>query len=794
MDKIEADVRSVFAAFAQKETEETWNGMDESLGKLKTTLKAVALQDGYKSENILAVAKKLQSHIVGALLSERSRLSRTALELVESLSSVLGRDFDLISDGFVSSIITLTGRSNKVFVSSATSCLKSVIQNSQVSRVIPNFVEALKSKSKSMRASAADAILECLDSTLPMDLADHHQLIETAIKTAIEDSNPLVREGARSMYNRYYKVFPERTGALHQSLPTTAKKYLNIIPPREPQPRPNLRQIRSALQAAKMEEESRNQTDPSTDTTPMVPPATPSASASMTKQSPATTSGADNVDSHAAPRRPRISSVFVPATEASDGSAPTVPKTPLHATLGSALRRPRPSIGGNMNDVNVQFSAPDRTMFSSARRVRPDTTSSAESKGAMPVVDEDVKTDVAGLASESMPVFVAPKRRIGASGAQRVAVPTKVDEPVPTHRIASETRRRMMTSAPLFETPTTNQPESKEDSHARASVARRELATDKRSIGTYSASTKPEETMRDKKPLLPDKPTRKPPLSAIMVQPTVQQASSIAQRDRSRIPTMRSTEHGSMTMSPDYSYLSAQIKSADWSTRQSAFLQLSKVINALPLPELERHSARITDLLGLGCGDTHFKVLTEALDAAALLLSRIEKPRDHLDAFIGRALIVAKSGQFKAKAAAMKAADGVLQSIEDRCAPEDVVTAALGALGVPEVVKNGKVRAGVVEMATKAVARAHSWASSHTRFLMIRLGPLSTDLEPTIKEATRAAMLTLCRINVDSFFANLYALSSAQRRSLRQLLIRDVPDWDRLERDAGTGDRMSNID
>ncbi|KAJ3339995.1 spermatogenesis-associated protein 5-like protein 1 [Gonapodya sp. JEL0774] len=796
MDQIESESRNVLAAFSQKETEETWNSMDDSLAKLKAAVLSAASHGLKKPDHMLAVARKLQTHIISAMSSERSRLSRTGLEVTEAIAALLGRDFDVLSDIFASPVLAITARSNKVFSSNATACLKAIVRTSQLPRAIPIFADGLKSKSKALRGSAAEVLNDCLALTPANDLMDHQQLIEAAIRTAIEDSNPLVRESARGMYTKYCSLFPERTGSLHQSLPSTAKKYLNLNPAREAPPRLNVRQIRSAFQVARGDNMDRS-TQPADHIEIIAPPATPKAPLVPTKQSPTSVVPESNL-SNLAQRRPRQSSVFesAPSLDFSETGV-AVPKTPLHASLGSAMRRPRQSIGGNIHsESGDSIVTTDRPGVLSARRLRPDSVHAPE-EIRVASGGEEPSTGIAGLTTASMPLFIAPKRKIGMTGAQRVAVPVKPEEPTAgSHRFASEARRRPVLAGPPTRTVTSDPIEPSDDPVAPtiAQPIRKEpTVTDKKILPSVPI-VKTDDPAKEK--VLPpnDKPIRKLKPLAPASQPTVILPSATAVKDRSRIPTIRTTDQappsGSSFSNLEYTQLSSQIRSADWSNRHRAFAILSSLVDSLSPFDLDRHSLRMSELLSQGCSDTHFKVLAEALGGAARFLARINKPRDYLEFFLARALVVTKSGQYKGKTLALQAAASVLEAV-GRCGADDIVIAALGALGVPDVAKNAKVRVGVVEMAADAIGRAEGWAGSHARFLVTRLGALATDQDSAVKEATRRAMSVVYRGNPEAFFANLYALSSSQRRCLRQLMLREVADWDTLERDAGTGDRGS---
>ncbi|KAI8914225.1 clasp N-terminal domain-containing protein, partial [Gorgonomyces haynaldii] len=155
--------------------------------------------------------KKLKGGINSCLTTERTRLARTTLLFIQELSTCLGDGFDQLADIFFPTIIKLTTRANKVYVSSASQTLKICIENSGASSTIPLFLEQLKNPSKTARIASVEALVLILSNNTPQDLEQFVDLIENAISTAVVDSSVEVRDLARQVFEQYRVSFEQRT-------------------------------------------------------------------------------------------------------------------------------------------------------------------------------------------------------------------------------------------------------------------------------------------------------------------------------------------------------------------------------------------------------------------------------------------------------------------------------------------------------------------------------------------------------------------------------------------------------
>ncbi|KAI9478998.1 clasp N-terminal domain-containing protein, partial [Coemansia mojavensis] len=161
--------------------------------------------------------------------SERTRLSASALGLIEELSRQMDTRFQALSEQLFGTTMKLCGRANKVFITRGVNCLTTVITYSHVPEQTPLVCNAILSDpSKTMRASAAKLLMSLVSCCTVPELNSHMALVEKAIAAGIVDANPDARTTARQTYEIFVKRFSDRVEQFHAGLSTTAKKYLKI--------------------------------------------------------------------------------------------------------------------------------------------------------------------------------------------------------------------------------------------------------------------------------------------------------------------------------------------------------------------------------------------------------------------------------------------------------------------------------------------------------------------------------------------------------------------------------------
>lgn len=163
--------------------------------------------------------------VVGALSTERTRLSGTALDLLGSTAR-LGSHWDSAIPFYIPTIIKLLGRASRIYVTRASIALNTLIRGTKSASFVPLLLDGLNDKSVSMRVGCADAILCCLGGSPERD-RDQLELIkepalnrdglnkrvvdiENAIKIGGRDRDPKVRAICKRIWDLYQRQWPVR--------------------------------------------------------------------------------------------------------------------------------------------------------------------------------------------------------------------------------------------------------------------------------------------------------------------------------------------------------------------------------------------------------------------------------------------------------------------------------------------------------------------------------------------------------------------------------------------------------
>ncbi|KAJ3314146.1 hypothetical protein HDV04_000918 [Boothiomyces sp. JEL0838] len=216
--------KQTLVLFQQKESEENWQKFEAQINKIhQITL------GSYHISNFLYIMKtKLFKIIVQCLITERTRLARSAMNLVACLAECLGQDFNQLSELLLPSVLKLTTRANKVYVSSATATLKTCVEYAGCFNLIPHLVEGMKNPSKSLRLAAVDVLGGVVSYGDAEQLYGYYNVIENTIATSALDSATEVRELTRSLLDNYKDKFPDRLPVFVSGLTEQAKKYLKV--------------------------------------------------------------------------------------------------------------------------------------------------------------------------------------------------------------------------------------------------------------------------------------------------------------------------------------------------------------------------------------------------------------------------------------------------------------------------------------------------------------------------------------------------------------------------------------
>ncbi|KAF9348377.1 hypothetical protein BGX26_000216 [Mortierella sp. AD094] len=206
----------------QPETEHNWAAKETAIKSLASACNSSISQN----QEFLVFIKNHRKSFNESLLTERTRLSGTACEMVEKLSTAMGRDFGLhFSDLFTPALLKVCARTNKVMVTRAVKALTSII-NAGCVVTLPKTCQAFATNNKTLRIACIGLIASCIALFTSQELEPFLAAFEPVLKEGVSDAAPEVRDTSRKSFKVYAEKFPERSQMLTATLPGNVLKYL----------------------------------------------------------------------------------------------------------------------------------------------------------------------------------------------------------------------------------------------------------------------------------------------------------------------------------------------------------------------------------------------------------------------------------------------------------------------------------------------------------------------------------------------------------------------------------------
>ncbi|KAG0339292.1 hypothetical protein BG000_002417 [Podila horticola] len=204
------------------ESEHNWAAKETAIKNLGAACHSGIAQN----HEYIQFIKNHRKALAESLLTERTRLSGTACELVEKLATAMGRDFGpQCADLFIGPLLKVCARTNKVMVTRAVKALTSMISAGAIS-VLPKTCAAFASPNKTQRIACINLIATCVSQFSPQELEPHLPALEPVLKEGVQDAAPEVRDTSRKSFKVYAAMFPERSTVLTSTLPGNVLKYL----------------------------------------------------------------------------------------------------------------------------------------------------------------------------------------------------------------------------------------------------------------------------------------------------------------------------------------------------------------------------------------------------------------------------------------------------------------------------------------------------------------------------------------------------------------------------------------
>ncbi|EEE61304.1 hypothetical protein OsJ_15396 [Oryza sativa Japonica Group] len=169
--------------------------------------------------SFLMLLKQLVPPLSTQLSDRRSSIVKQACHLLNVLSKELLGDFEPCAELFIPMLFKLVVITVLVIAESADTCIKTILRNCKISRILPRIADTAKNdRSAVLRARCCEYALLILEywADAP-EIQRSADLYEDLIKCCVADAMSEVRATARSCYRLFAKTWPERSRRLFMS-------------------------------------------------------------------------------------------------------------------------------------------------------------------------------------------------------------------------------------------------------------------------------------------------------------------------------------------------------------------------------------------------------------------------------------------------------------------------------------------------------------------------------------------------------------------------------------------------
>ncbi|KAH7862848.1 hypothetical protein Vadar_010223 [Vaccinium darrowii] len=173
--------------------------------------------------------KQLVGPLSTQLSDRRSTIVKQACHLLNFLSKELLGDFEAYAEVFIPVLFKLVVITVLVIAESADNCIKTMLRNCKVARVLPRIADSAKNdRSSILRARCCEYALLILEYWADEpEIQRAADLYEELIKCCVADAMSEVRATARTCYRMFAKTWPERSRRLLLSFDPVIQRVIN---------------------------------------------------------------------------------------------------------------------------------------------------------------------------------------------------------------------------------------------------------------------------------------------------------------------------------------------------------------------------------------------------------------------------------------------------------------------------------------------------------------------------------------------------------------------------------------
>ncbi|KAL6968088.1 hypothetical protein U1Q18_033891 [Sarracenia purpurea var. burkii] len=173
--------------------------------------------------------KQLVGPLTTQLSDRRSSIVKQACHLLNFLSKELLGDFEACAEIFIPVLFKLVVITVLVIAESADNCIKTMLRNCKVARVLPRIADCAKNdRSAILRARCCEYALLILEywADAP-EIQRAADLYEDLIRCCVADAMSEVRAIARTCYRMFAKTWPDRSRKLFVSFDPIIQRVIN---------------------------------------------------------------------------------------------------------------------------------------------------------------------------------------------------------------------------------------------------------------------------------------------------------------------------------------------------------------------------------------------------------------------------------------------------------------------------------------------------------------------------------------------------------------------------------------
>ncbi|KAK4773433.1 hypothetical protein SAY87_028452 [Trapa incisa] len=177
----------------------------------------------------LGFLKQLIGPLNSQLSDRRSSIVKQACHLLCFLSKELLGDFEACAEMFIPVLFKLVVITVLVIAESADNCIKTMLLNCKVSRVLPRIADSAKhDRSSVLRTRCCEYALLILENWPDApEIQRSADLYEDLIRCCVADAMSEVRSTARMCYRMFSKTWPERSRRLFLSFDHAIQRIIN---------------------------------------------------------------------------------------------------------------------------------------------------------------------------------------------------------------------------------------------------------------------------------------------------------------------------------------------------------------------------------------------------------------------------------------------------------------------------------------------------------------------------------------------------------------------------------------